>query len=428
MPSQNKANLSSERTVVLHAVTSSMSLRLLRGQLRYLHEAGFEPAVLCSPGQEVGDAHLRESVPVFTIPIEREISPLRDLISLLRIWRLMCRLRPAICNVGTPKAGLLAGLAAWLGRVPCRVYTLRGLRLETAVGMKRRILDFTEWVACACAHRVICVSPSLRQRAVELGLVRAEKAIVLGSGSSNGVDLSRFAPTPDRITEAAAIHRRLHLETSCAVIGYVGRLTRDKGLPELLRAFQRVKESYPNALLMLVGGYEEGDQVPDETREAIESDPQVIRIDFTPDIAPYYLAMDIFVLPTRREGFPNTVLEAQAAGKPVITTEATGAADSVLNNITGLLVPVGDVAELARALEQLLADPSLGVRFGKAGQERVSREFVQERIWSALADEYESMARSAGLQVLKKKLPSAVQTMVECAIDGEPEKGNAQFE
>jgi glycosyltransferase involved in cell wall biosynthesis len=306
-------------------------------------------------------------------------------------------LRPAICNAGTPKAGLLVGLAAWMNRVPCRVYTLRGLRLETATGLKRRVLLLTERVACGCAHRVICVSPSLRQLAVGLGLVSARKAVVLASGSSNGVDPARFAPTPRKLEKASHIRQTLGIGSGQPVIGFAGRFTRDKGVLELLTAFQLVREKVPNAVLLLVGSYEPGDPVPPKTRAAIESEPNVVTVEFTPNVDLYYLVMDIFVLPTYREGFPNTVLEAQASERPVVTTRATGAVDSVQDGVTGLLVPPGDVSALTDALIRLLLDNDLARCMGRAGGERVLREFRSEVIWNALAVLYREMLEARGL-------------------------------
>jgi glycosyltransferase involved in cell wall biosynthesis len=388
-----------DRIDVIHAVTASLSLLLLKGQLSYLRSAGFHPAALCSPGPEVADGRAGDSIPVFTVNMEREISPLRDLISLAHLWGALRRLRPTICNTGTPKAGLLVGLAAWLNRVPCRVYTLRGLRLETATGLKRKILLVTERVACGCAHRVICVSPSLRQLAVNLGLVSAKKAVVLGSGSSNGVDAERFAPTPHKLEKASDIRQTLGIKLGQPVIGFAGRFTRDKGVPALLAAFQLVREKMPDAVLLLIGSYEPGDPVPPKTRAAIESDPNVVRIEFTQNLDLYYLVMDIFVLPTHREGFPNTVLEAQASERPVVTTRATGAIDSIVDGVTGLVVPVEDSVALAEALKRLLVDRALAVQLGRAGRCRVLREFTQERVWTALADEYISLAKRARLSV-----------------------------
>ncbi len=386
-----------ERVDLLHAVTSSLSLVFFKGQMAYLRRAGFHPAALSGPGPHVEVLREEESVPVFTVETEREIAPLHDLKSLLRVYTLVRRLRPVICNVGTPKAGLLVGLAAWLSRVPCRVYTIYGLRLETAFGLKRWILGATERIACACAHRVVCVSPSLRQRVIELGLVAAGKTIVLASGSCNGVDPRPFTDSPEIRAQAAEIRRQLGVEAGQPIIGFVGRLTRDKGITELLQAFRLVRRSFPEALLVLIGVYEKGDPVPPATCAEIESDPGIVSLGFVPDVTPYYLAMDIFVLPTYREGFPISVLEAQAAARPVVTTRATGAIDSIVDGVTGVLVPVGDAQALANALVVLLSNPELARQMGLAGRERMLQEFTQETIWEALTRFYHQLMHDRGL-------------------------------
>jgi glycosyltransferase involved in cell wall biosynthesis len=392
-----------DRIDVVYAVTASISLVHLKGQLGYLRTLGLHPAALCSPGVEVSEATLAEGIPIFTVEMAREISPFRDLLSLFRIWRTLRTTRPLVCNVGTPKAGLLVGLAAWLNRVPCRIYTLHGLRLETTTGLKRFVLHITERIACRCAHRVICVSPSLRRRAIELGIVSAGRARMLASGSCNGVNPSRFAPTPERFQKAAEIRSSLGIQPDQPVLGFAGRFTRDKGIPELMDAFQMLQRRFPNAVLLLVGCDEPGDPVSSETRAAMDSNPGVRIVPFTSDIAPYYLAMDVFVLPTHREGFPITVLEAQAAERPVVTTNATGAVDSIVDGVTGLLVPVADSASLASALERLIGNRTLAAELGRNGLKRVLREFTQPRVWEALADEYVDLGRQAGLTLLEHR-------------------------
>ncbi len=167
---------------VLIAATSSLACGFYKGVLRHLRSAGFEPFMLSSPGENLLQVSTIEGVSRIGVPMERQIAPIRDLVSLWRLYRTVRRIRPDIVDASTPKAGLLTGVAAWLARVPCRVYTLRGLRLETARGLKRAILWAAEWLACACAHRVVCVSPSLRARAIGLNLVSPEKAIVLAKG------------------------------------------------------------------------------------------------------------------------------------------------------------------------------------------------------------------------------------------------------
>jgi glycosyltransferase involved in cell wall biosynthesis len=399
------------RIGVLHAVTASLSTALLGGQLEYLEARGFDPALLCGPGPEIEEIRNRKMPAVFTLAMQREISPVGDLKSLFQIWRLLRRIRPVICNSGTPKAGFLVGMGAWLAGVPCRVYTLRGLRLETTTGFKRKILTITERVSCFCAHRVVCVSPSLRERAVALGLLPAQKTVLLGSGSSNGVDPGRFAPSPERMNLAAALRLRLGIRPDQSVIGFVGRFTRDKGLPELLAAFQLVREKVPESVLLLVGDYEEGDPIPQKTRDAISSQSGVFCVGFSWQIELYYLVMNIFVLPTHREGFPNTILEAQAAGLPVVTTHATGAVDSIQEGVTGLLAPVGDSRKLAETVLSLLRDPIKMRLMGQLGRERVVREFRNEIIWAALSSLYQDMLQERGYS-----LPSASHVeSVQCA-------------
>ena len=197
--------MSDRRISVLHAVTDPISTILMRGQLAHLKANGFEPALLTGLGRQPREQESEEGYPVHRVAMTREIAPGQDLRSLFDLWRLIRRIRPVICNAGTPKAGLLVGLAAWLTRVPCRVYTLRGLRLETATGIKRSLLMLTEKTACFTAHRVICVSSSLRERAIALGLVTRSRTVLLGAGSSNGVDSGRFARTPEKAVLAAAL-------------------------------------------------------------------------------------------------------------------------------------------------------------------------------------------------------------------------------
>jgi glycosyltransferase involved in cell wall biosynthesis len=240
------------------------------------------------------------------------------------------------------------------------------------------------------------VSPSLRERAVSLKLVNAHKTLVLGSGSSNGVDVARFVPRQQTIARAIEIRRELKLD-SRIVIGFVGRFTRDKGIGELIHAFDLVRQRFETAVLLLIGSYEKDDAIDPEVRSRIEEGAGIQALPFQPDIAPYYLAMDVFVLPTCREGFPNTVLEAQAAERPVVTTRATGAIDSVVDGKTGILVPVGDAHALADAISELLGSPAMARRMGQAGRERVEREFQQETVWNKMIDLYRDLLRERGL-------------------------------
>ena len=370
---------------------------LFRGQLDYLREAGFDITLVASPGEEVEEAARREQVELAAIPMEREIALGRDLVALWRMWRLMRRVRPTVSNVGTPKAGFVGGLAAWLNRVPCRIYTLHGLRLETTTGLKRWVLATAERIACRCAHRVVCASDSLRNRALELRLVNPERAMVLGSGSINGVEVSQFAPTPERLTRAAEIRRELGIPRDAPVLGYVGRLTRDKGVPELVQAFNLLRRGFPDLRLLVVGPFEKGDAVPEAIREFIETDDAVAYAGYVADPHLHYHVMDVLALPSHREGFGAAILEASAAGKPVVAARATGIIDAVLDGVTGILVPVGDAPALAAAAARLLANRELAEQMGRAGRVRAEREFASQRIWAELAALYCDLLEQRGL-------------------------------
>jgi lipopolysaccharide/colanic/teichoic acid biosynthesis glycosyltransferase len=380
----------SRRPHLFVTVTADISCRFYWGMLQYLKESGFTTTMASSPGKlldEVADSQDAMSV---AIPMEREIRPFHDLVSLWRLYRSIRATHPDVVDVSTPKAGFLGGIAALLARVPCRVYTLRGLRLETTAGLKRRILWLAEWVACACSHRVVPVSESLRLRAIQLHLVRPEKACSLGNGST-GVDTEYFNPSNKNTKEVAALRQAFGLTGNETVIGFVGRLVKDKGIRELVEAFRKLSGLRGDLRLLLVGDFETGDPIDNEVRQYIESTATVLRPGFVADTAPFYALMDLFVLPTYREGFPGVCLEAQASEVPVITTNATGAVDSVQHGITGLIVPVKDTGALQHALETLLSNPRLRTEMGRAGRKWMQNTFCREVIWQAHVEVYRAL-------------------------------------
>jgi len=386
----------SERIRVVNIVTSSLTVRFLEGQPQYFSKKGFDVTIVSSFGEELAKVQ-RDGVQTTAVPMAREISPLRDLQSLWRLWRVLFRLRPTITNVATPKAGLLGGIAAWMCRVPCRYYSLVGLRCETTTGLKRQLLLLTERISCLCAHRVICVSPSLRKRAIELGIVDARSTVVLASGGYTGVDPERFAPSKEALNRAGELRHELGIPEGAPVVGFVGRLTRDKGIAELVEAFSKMRANLPKLRLLLVGEFETGDPLPAEARRTIQNDPGIIHTGFVEDPILYYHVMDVLAFPTKREGFGNVAMEGSAAGKPVVSARATGAVDAVIDGVTGILVPVGDAPALADALERVLEDKALAAALGAAGRERVQREFRQETIWDAIIAEYYRELQEKGL-------------------------------
>ena len=376
---------------IVIGVTHSQTCLTLTGRLRALGEAGFRVTLVSSPGELLERTAQREGVCAIPLRMERGIAPFSDLAALARLWWLLLRLRPRMTEFSTPKAGLLGGLAALLCRVPVRVYMLRGLKLDRATGPKRRLLLAAERVAAACAQVVLCNSKSLRDEAVALRIAPAEKFELLGSGSSNGVNAQRFSPGP------SDVRRQLGLRRESPVIGFVGRLTRDKGIPELIEAFASILKAEPEARLLLVGWFDDcEDALSPALRLRMEGHPRIHLTGYVVDTAPYYRAMDLLVLPTWREGFPNVVLEAAATGIPVVTTECTGSRDSVVPEVTGLLIPPGYPEAITESVLKLLHDPARRRRMGQAARAWVMEHYSDTRVLALTAQYYQSLSRQDG--------------------------------
>ncbi|MGY1716242.1 glycosyltransferase [Geodermatophilus sp. SYSU D01106] len=355
----------------------------MRGQLGWFRSRGWDVHVVTSPGAELDVVARREEVTTHALLMEREVAPARDVRALLRWIRLLLRLRPDVVNVGTPKAALLGSLAAWSTRVPVRVYVMRGLRLEGVEGRMRSIvLWLAERLTIRLATDVVCVSASLRQEAATRGLFgRRDEPVVLAKGSSNGVDPGRWDPA-FAAADRSAVRAAWGVRPDEPVVGFVGRLTRDKGVDTLLAAVAEVPDL--PLRLVLVGSLDEADLEP-----AIRAlGDRVVRVDETDDVASVYVGIDVLCLPTLREGLPNVVLEAALAEVPAITTTATGARDSVLPGITGWLVPPGDVTALSGALRTWAEDPLRARELGRAARARALADFRPQTIWSDLESVY----------------------------------------
>ena len=352
-----------QRPHILVGVTSAQTCILLPARSQALLNRGFQVSIVSGPGELTRGAKRVSGVEAHVVPMARGIDFFRDVVAFWKIFSLISRLRPDIVEFSTPKAGLLGNVAAWMRRVPVRVYFLRGLRLETASGLLRLVLLWSERIAAACAHVVVANSRSLGDRAHELGISHERKTTLLGNGSSNGVDALRFSPGTSRVREEFGI------AASAPVIGFVGRLTADKGVPELLEAFAKVLRKRPESYLLLVGWFDAAeDALGLALRARIEGHPRIVCTGYVADAAPYYRAMDLMVLPSWREGFPNVVLEAAASGVPVVATTCTGSCDAVVPEVTGLLVPPGHADAIAEAVLRLLGNDEL--RKGMSGAAR----------------------------------------------------------
>ncbi len=289
-------------------------------------------------------------------------------------------------------------IAAWLARVPVRIYHIHGLPLMTASGHKRWLLRWSEKISCWLAQQVLCVSHSIRDVAIAETLCPAAKIKVLLGGSINGVDAQgRFSPASMDAPARRAARESLGIPHDALVIGFIGRVVRDKGVEELVAAWRLIRDQFPTLHLIVAGPFEPYDPVSPEAEATLRRDPRIHLTGWVDDTLSIHASIDILALPTYREGFPVVPLEAAAMAVPVVATRIPGCIDAVQDGVTGTLVPVGDVAALAEAIRSYILDPDLRRQHGRAGRERVLREFQQEAIWEATLQEYLRLLRRRGL-------------------------------
>jgi glycosyltransferase involved in cell wall biosynthesis len=282
--------------------------------------------------------------------------------------------------------------------VPVRIYHVHGLPLTTATGLKRKLLCWTEWLSCYFSHQVLCVSRSVRDVAVKQRLCPAGKIKVLAQGSINGIDAQRrFNPQRLEAETGAQLRGRYGIPADARVLGFVGRIVRDKGLVELCAAWRELREQFADVHLLIAGPFESQDPVPPDVEHTLCTDNRIHLAGEVADMPALYSAVDVVLLPTYREGFPYVPLEAAAMGIPVVATRVPGCVEAVEDGVTGTLVSPRDAAALAEAVRRYLADADLRRRHGTAGRQRMLRDFQPETVWIALLQEYRRWLGIRGL-------------------------------
>ena len=380
-----------DRLRLLHMTTVPTTLSFLEAQIQYAKSQGVEVHVISSPDDALGEFGARLGVETHELPMERRITPGRDLLSLWKLGRTLRQLRPQIVHGHTPKGGLLSMLGAWWCGVPVRMYHIHGLPMVTATGLKRMLLCWSEKISCLLASQVYCVSKSVREVAVKEGLCRAEKIKVLLNGTINGIDAETIF-NPDRFDANVRydVRKAYNIPAEALVVGFAGRIVRDKGIIELAQAWKVLSKEFSNAHLVIIGPFEPQDPVPLEIEQQLRSDERVHLTGWIePEQIPeYFLAMDLLALPTYREGFGNVLLEASAMRLPIVVSRVPGCIDAVIDGKTGMLVPSHDATALAEALSIYLRDSALRNRHGLAGRDRVLRDFRPEDMSRAIYLEY----------------------------------------
>lgn len=333
---------------IIRSVTVSQSLCFCREVMLKMRAMGYDMVAVTSPGSELDELRDKDGFHCVAVPMERHISIVNDLKSLMRMISVFRKEKPQVVHSMTPKAGMICMVAAWLTRVPVRIHTFTGLVWPTATGLKRKILMMTDWLTCACATHVIPEGQGVLNDLKNGGITKKPMK-VLGYGNVRGVDMERFSP--DRFT--------VKKDADVFTFVFVGRIVGDKGINELVEAFVKLHDKHKNTRLVLVGKYEhELDPVSDKTRKLIDTNDGIDACGpkYGDDLLQMYVDADCFVMPSYREGFPNTVLEAGAMGLPSIVTDINGSREIIENEKNGLIVPSKNTNALYDAMERMLTD------------------------------------------------------------------------
>jgi glycosyltransferase involved in cell wall biosynthesis len=363
--------------------TVSLSIKsFYRGQLEALQQAGFDVTVVCARDESL-PALLPKGVHYRPVPFLRVISPLKDLMTIVQLVRIFRKERFDIVQYSTPKASLLGSIAAFLARSPNRLYILWGLYYMGAEGFKYRLFKGFEKLICRLSHRIIPISHEMVEFAVGEGLGTPEKYQVMLNGSACGVDLELFDPAKWS-NQRNEIRKQFDLPENAVVVGTVARLTGDKGINELVQAFDRLVRKKSGLYLLLVGTQEEKDRLSSETDSIIHNNPCIRLTGWQDNPLPFYAAMDIFCLPTYREGFGEVNLEAQAMGLPVVSTDVIGPRESLEHNVTGILVPPKSGDAVFEALLTLVSNSELQKDMGQKGRLRVQQKFGRKAMIHAI--------------------------------------------
>lgn len=382
----NKMN---NRVKIIRTSTVPGSLdTFCRGLLSELQqECGYEVVAVSSPGDRLETLAAREGVRTVAVPMERHISPLKDLKSLWRLVRVFRRERPAMVHSMTPKAGLLSMMAAWICRVPVRLHTFTGLVFPTATGLTQKILVFTDRLTCACATHIVPEGEGVRNDLTSYRIT-AKPLKVLGHGNVRGIDLERFDPSLPEVMDSAAKIRKEGVFTFI----FIGRLVRDKGINELVSAFTELNREIPATRLILVGEQEsELDPLSPETLENISGCASIEAVGRQNDVRPWLAASDALAFPSYREGFPNVVIEAGAMGLPSIVTEINGSREIVSHGVNGVIIPPRDRDALLAAMRNMIGQREDTAKMATAARPMVAGRFEQSFVRKCLKDYYKEI-------------------------------------
>lgn len=377
---------------LIRITTVPLSLdKLLSGQLHYMNSF-YDVIAVSSDKEYLEKIGKKEQVTTFHLEMSRKITPIQDAIAVLKLVLFLIREKPLIVHTHTPKAGIVGMLAAFLARVPNRLHTVAGMPLLEETGFKRKVLNFVEKLTYTCATKVYPNSFGLKNIIEKNNYCSKSKLKVLANGSSNGIDTAYFSSDLFLKESNQQLRNELNILTNDFVFIFVGRLVTDKGINELISAFERIEKEYPKAKLLLVGSYENDlDPLTNRTIESINGNKSIISVGFQNDVRPYFAIANCLVFPSYREGFPNVVMQAGAMGLPSIVSDINGCNEIVIQNKNGLIIPVKNENAIFEAINIVLTNSALFDSMKKESRDLIVKRYEQKLVWQSILDEYQKI-------------------------------------
>ncbi|WP_299987992.1 glycosyltransferase family 4 protein [uncultured Pontibacter sp.] len=378
--------------VLVRITTVPLSLqKLITGQLLYMRAKGFEPVMVSAAGPESEAVVREQETPLIEIGMTRKITPVQDMKALWQFYRLCKKHKPAIVHSHTPKAGIIGMLGAKLAGVPVRLHTVAGLPLMETQGKTRQLLEAVEKLTYACATKVYPNSTVLKDFILGSGFCGPEKVKVIGNGSSNGINTAFYSREQLDESKLQELKASLGIAPEDFVFIFIGRLVKDKGIQELVQAFVKLQQLYPQVKLLLVGPFEQDlDPIADEVLQEIKENKGILSVGFQNDVRPYLAISQALAFPSYREGFPNVPMQAGCFDLPAIVTDINGCNEIIQHGENGLIVPPKSTVALYAAMERLVTDKAAYAHMQAQARRMIVERYEQTHFWELLLKEYRS--------------------------------------
>ena len=391
MSKESINNVECQKPKLFRVSTIPMSLNLLlKGQLEFLNQ-DFEVTAISGAGKDLEIVKNREGVKVFAIEMQRQISLFKDLKSLFLLYRYFKKEKPHIVHSITPKAGLLTMLAGKMAGVPVRMHTFTGLIFPNKEGVMKRVLIRMDQLLCWAATHVYPEGNGVKNDLLKYKITK-KPLKVIAHGNVNGIDVEEYNPQLFSEVDKTFLRQKLKISPEDFVFVFVGRLVIDKGLRELVSAFNHLSKKTPHIKLVLVGPREDKkSKTENDIFSEIENNQNIIAVGYQEEVRPYFAMANVFVLPSYREGFPNAVLQAGAMNLPSIVTDISGANEIIQQNENGIIIPSKNQEELEKAMVKLLTSPDFLLSLKNNTRERIIQLFDKNLVWQELRREYKRL-------------------------------------